>query len=131
MSNSRYHKRRKSRASKTEASGGCQHQHCISYRQEITRDIIAILAKNAHLPAPGPREPISPDEELTVFCPFCWHAELSLYLFPRRQLYQCERCGAQGDVITFLVQIEGFCFDLPLASRADRREPADSSEVVK
>ena len=58
-----------------------------------------------------------------ALCPFHSEKTPSFYVMPDRQFYHCFGCGKGGDVISFVMDVEGFSFTRP--SNCLQREPGE------
>jgi len=75
-------------------------------------DIVAVVSEYVNLRKQGAR--------YVGLCPFHTEKTPSFHVHPAHQFYHCFGCGAGGDVIKFVMQIEGLTFPEALERLAER-----------
>lgn len=69
--------------------------------------------------------------EWTCVCPFCGDERKHLYLNSEKLVYDCKKCGAQGNYVTLMSQLalnlaEDFCEDALARLAKDRQLPPEA-----
>jgi DNA primase len=75
-------------------------------------DIVEVVSRHVPLKRSG--------RNYRALCPFHPDKEPSFYVNPERQLFKCFGCGAAGDVIAFVMKVEGLAFQDAVRQLAKR-----------
>lgn len=87
-----------------------------------SNDIVEVVSRHVPLKRSG--------RHYKALCPFHPDKEPSFYVNPERQLFKCFGCGAAGDIIAFVMKIDGLTF-VDAVKELARRAGIEIGEISK